>query len=132
MKRYLQIIHDEAKRTKPDALIMTHTPHPYLADVLDMIRLNDIPERHPGVDVLAVMRHRARVAALACPNAVIDTDNWPLASRAAFHAYLPLQVELGVPSLYYSSHIDSTGEPFSDEDYQLVRDVWARYRTRRA
>lgn len=131
MKRYLQIVYEEAKRTKPDALMMTHTPHPYLADVVDMIRLNDIPERRPGVDVRAVMTHRARVAAIACPDAVLDTDNWPLASRAAFHAYLALQVELGVPSLYYSSHMDSTGEPFMPEDYQLVRNAWERYRAQR-
>lgn len=130
MKRYLAIVYDEAKRAKPEALVMTHTPHPYLADVLDMIRLNDIPERRPDVDVRAVMTHRARVAAIACPNAVVDTDNWPLASRDAFRAYLELQAELGVPSLYYSSHMDSTGEPFTAEDYQLVRDAWNRYRAR--
>lgn len=130
MKVYLRIVYEEAKQTKPDALVMTHTPHPYLADVLDMIRLNDIPERRPDVDVRAVMSHRARIAAIACPNAVIDTDNWPLASRAAFHAYLPLQVELGVPSLYYSSHMDSTGEPFTPEDYQIVRAMWDQYRAR--
>lgn len=130
MKRYLQVVYEEAKQAKPGALVMTHTPHPYLAEVLDMIRLNDIPERRPDVDVRAVMSHRARIAALACPNAIIDTDNWPLASRAAFHAYLPLQLELGVPSLYYSSHMDSTGEPLIAEDYQIVRDAWARYRTR--
>jgi hypothetical protein len=131
MKRYLAIVYDEAKQAKPDALVMTHTPHPYLADVLDMIRLNDIPERRPDVDVRAVMTHRARVAAIACPNAVVDTDNWPLAGRAAFRAYLDLQAELGVPSLYYSSHMDSSGEPFTPEDYRLVREMWDRYRRRR-
>ncbi len=130
MKRYLAVVYDEARRAKPDALIMTHTPHPYLADVLDMIRLNDIPERRPDVDVRAVMTHRARVAAIACPHAVVDSDNWPLAGLDAFRAYLLLQVELGVPSLYYSSHMDSTGEPFTAEDYRLIRDAWARYRAR--
>jgi hypothetical protein len=128
MKRYLAIIYDEAKSTKPDALIMTHTPHPYLADVLDMIRLNDM---NVGRDIVAAMRHRARVAAIACPDALIDTDNWPITDRAAWRRYLPLQAELGVPSLYYSSHVDATGEPLEEEDYALIRNVWAAYARRR-
>src|SRR5688500_3509673 len=124
MKCYLGIIAEEAKRAKPDALIMTHTPHPYLAGVVDMIRLNDM---NKGQDIPAAMKHRARIAAIACPDALIDTDNWPITDRAAWRAYLPLQAELGVPSLYYSSHVDATGEPLELEDYQLIRQVWTAY-----
>ena len=125
MKCYLGIIYEEAKRAKPDALILAHTPHPYLADVVDMIRLNDM---NKGQDIPAAMKHRARIAAIACPDALIDTDNWPITDRAAWRAYLPLQAELGVPSLYYSSHVDATGEPLELEDYQLIRQVWADFR----
>lgn len=121
MRRYLSILYSEAKAAKADALLMTHTPHPYLADVLDMIRLNDI---NSGSDVNAAMRHRAKVASIACPRAVIDTDNWPIPDRASWRAYLGLQLELGVPSLYYSSHIDTSGEPLLDEDYELIRSIW--------
>src|SRR5690606_31690648 len=71
MRRYLSIIYSEAKQTKPDALIIAHTPHPYLADVVDMIRLNDI---NMDKDVNRAMLHRAKVAMLACPEAIIDTD----------------------------------------------------------
>jgi hypothetical protein len=124
MKGYLGLIYQEAKRAKSDALVMVHTPHPYLADVLDMIRLNDM-NRHK--DISAAMKHRARIATLACPDALIDTDNWPITDRAIWRAYLPLQAELGVPSLYYSSHVDATGEPLELEDYQLIREVWAAY-----
>jgi hypothetical protein len=129
MHDYLSILYSEAKRIKPDALIMTHTPHPYLADVVDMIRLNDVNyggdtrrEIHPS------MAHRARVAALACPKAIIDTDNWPMPDKAAWRAYTRLQPELGVPSLYYATHIDATGEALDAEDYRLIRESWARYR----
>ena len=125
MKRYLGILYSEAKAAKPDALLMTHTPHPYLADVLDMIRLNDI---NTGADVLAAMRHRARVARLACPQALVDTDNWPVPNKAAWREYLALQPELGVPSLYFATHIDATGEALDEADYRLVRETWARYR----
>jgi hypothetical protein len=127
MKRYLFLIYDEAKKTKPDALVMSHTPHPYLADVLDMIRLNDI---NIGKNVNEAMIHRAKVAALACPDAIIDTDNWPITNRAVWRDYMRLQPALGVPSLYYVTHIDSTGEPLEAEDYLLIREAWKHYRQR--
>ncbi len=122
MKTYLGIIFDEAKRTKPDALIMTHTPHPYLAGVLDMIRLNDM---NMGADIPQAMRHRARIARIACPEAIIDTDNWPIANIATWRTYLPLQAELGVPSLYYASHVDGSGEPLEASDYEMLRRIWS-------
>jgi hypothetical protein len=127
MHLYLSILHSEAKRTKPDALIMTHTPHPYLQDVVDMIRLNDI---NGGRDVNESMTHRARVAAIACPKLSIDTDDWPMPNKAAWRAYTRLQPQLGVPSLYYVTHIDSTGEALDEEDYRLIRNSWAEYRNR--
>lgn len=128
MRRYLSIIYSEAKQTKPDALIIAHTPHPYLADVVDMIRLNDI---NMGKDVNRAMLHRAKVAMLACPEAIIDTDNWPITDKASWREYLPLQTDLGVPSLYYATHIDSTGEALNLDDYQLIRQVWARHQAKK-
>jgi hypothetical protein len=128
MKRYLGQIYTEAKLVKPDALVMTHTPNPYLADVLDMIRLNDI---NMHKDVSQAMRHRARVAKIACPAAVIDTDQWPITNKADWRTYTALQPELGVPSLYYASYIDSTREPLDADDYALLRSAWSRYRAAR-
>lgn len=136
MKLLLGIIYAEAKQTKSDALVMTHTPNPYLADVLDMIRLNDTLELQRlsdpaiGRNMGANMARRARIAAIACPQAIIDTDNWPVRDRAAWRDYVRLQPELGVPSLYFVSHIDLTGEPLEAEDYALVRESWAYYRSR--
>ena len=127
MRLYLNTLYDETKKTKPDALVMTHTPHPYLGDVLDMIRLNDI---NTGRDIGPAMRHRARVAALALPDALIDTDNWPMTHLAAWREYTELQPELGIPSLYFASHIDKTGEALSESDYALVREVWRRHRAK--
>jgi hypothetical protein len=125
MRRYLEIIHDAAKLAKPDALIMTHTPHPYLAGLMDIIRLNDI---NTNQDICQQMTHRARVAAIACPQALIDMDNWPVQNKAAWRDYLVRKPLLGVPSLYFASHIDSTQEALTDEDYALIREVWAEYR----
>jgi hypothetical protein len=125
MKQYLWLIYDEAKKVKPDALIMTHTPHPYLSDVTDMIRLNDI---NIGKDINSAMEKRANIAAIACPKAIIDTDNWPMTNKAAWRKYLRLQPELGVPSLYFATHIDNTGEALTSRDYSLIRKVWDRHR----
>jgi hypothetical protein len=106
---------------------MVHTPHPYLQDVVDMIRLNDL---NPDKEINPAMIHRARVASIACPKVIIDTDNWQMPDKAAWRAYTSLQPELGVPSLYYVSHIDATGEALEAEDYALIRDAWAQYRDR--
>ncbi|MBO9606644.1 MAG: hypothetical protein J7639_11865 [Paenibacillaceae bacterium] len=125
MRKYLRLLYDEAKRTKPDALVMSHTPHPYLADALDMIRLNDI---NTGKNVIAAMTHRAKVAAIACSDAIIDTDNWPITNRADWRDYMRLQPALGVPSLYYVSHIDTTKEPLEEADYELIRRTWEQAR----
>jgi hypothetical protein len=124
LRRYLWILADEARCVKPDALIMAHTPHPYLADVVDMIRLNDV---NMGKDIVAAMSHRARVARIACPEALIDTDNWPCTDRASWRDYLRVQPSLGIPSLYYVDHIDATGEPLEAADYGLLRELWNDY-----
>lgn len=130
MKCLLTHIHDEAKRVKPDALIITHTPHPYLADVLDTVRLNDmldltrLDDPLTGPSIEDTVRRRARVARIACPEALIDTDNWPVRNRAAWRDYTRLQPTIGVPSLYFTDRIDLTQEPFEEADYALLREVW--------
>lgn len=130
MRHYLGIIYDEAKATKRDALIVTHTPNPYLADVTDMIRLNDmldltrLEDPTAGTDIIRTVTQRAIVARIACPHALIDTDNWPVRSRTAWREYVRLQPSLGIPSLYFSTHIDLTGEALEEADYELIREAW--------
>ena len=126
LHRLLWILYDEAKRVKPDALVMTHTPNPHFGDVTDMIRLNDV---NTGADVVAQMRHRAAVARAACPDVLIDTDNWPMPSKAAWREYVQVQPELGVPSLYFATHVDS-GEALTEQDYAAVRECWEEWRRR--
>ncbi|MGE5673012.1 MAG: hypothetical protein ACM3XM_03875 [Mycobacterium leprae] len=126
LHKLLWILHDEAKKVKPDALVMTHTPNPYFATVTDMIRLNDI---NGGVPVVPQMIHRARVAKAACPTLVIDTDNWPMPSRAQWREYLKVQLALGVPSLYFATDLDCM-EPLEAVDYANLRKVFAEARRR--
>jgi hypothetical protein len=130
MQRYLGLIYSEAKRVKPDALIVTHAPHPYLAGVTDMIRLNDmldltrLDDPRAGTDIRRTLTHRAAIARIGCPDALIDTDNWPVRNRALWREYIRVQPEFGVPSLYFSTHIDLTGEALEEDDYQLIREAW--------
>jgi len=159
LHRLLAILYDEAKRTKHDALVMTHTPNPHFADVTDMIRLNDVNLRAP---VVPQMTHRARVAAAACPQLLVDTDNWPMADPESFREYVGAQPRLGVPSLYYATHVDrfppwtkerthvgwehylqlmaeagfpihesvASHEEMTAQDYTAVREAWHAARSR--
>lgn len=126
----LGVVHAAAKAAKPDALLVTQVPHPAFVDVADMIRLNDIIGGHDSV--VPQMRFRAQVARASCPELLIDTDDWRIPSRAAWREYLQVKPELGVPSLYYATHVDSTGEPLEAEDYQLLRSVWDRWQRERS
>jgi len=134
LRLYLSIIHDEARAIKADALIMAHTPHPYLTDVVDMIRLNDmldlteLDDPLAGWDIARAMELRARVARAACPDTLIDTDNWPVRNKAVWREYIELQPKIGTPSLYFATHIDLTQEPLEAEDYDLIRETWQWHR----
>lgn len=161
LHRLLAIVHDAAKRAKPDALIMTHTPNPHFAGVTDMVRLNDVNTRAPAGPQMV---HRARVTRAACPGVLVDTDNWPMADPETFRAYVRAQPDLGVPSLYYATHLDrfppwtkerthvgwdhylelqaEAGDPIHEglasaeemtaEDYAVVRESWQAWRSRAA
>ena len=121
----LAVVYAAAKAAKPDALIITQTPHPAFVDVTDMIRLNDMIGGHGSV--VPQMRFRAELTKAACPELLIDTDDWRIPSLAAWREYLGVKAGLGVPSLYYATHIDATGEPLEPSDYEALRDVWARW-----
>jgi hypothetical protein len=127
MHLYLGIIYDEAKRVKPDSLVITHTPNPFLADVVDAIRLNDIISDTPVCESMSL---RAQVASIACPDALIDSDDWPMPNRVAWREYLERKPVLGVPALYFTDRIDTTHEPLTREDYTHIRLVWEKYRAR--
>lgn len=134
LHRLLALVYRFAKQAKADALIVTHTPSPLFVDVTDMIRLNDLlrlddPEPHPPA--MPQMRHRARIAGMADPGWLIDTDDWCMPSKAEWRAYLEVKPELGVPALYYATGMDLSGEPFDVSDYAAIRDAWDRWEARR-
>jgi hypothetical protein len=120
-----------AKAAKPDALVVTHTPHPAFADVCDMVRLNDVLERDTRAAVVPLadqMRVRRRIAEAALPGHLVDTDQWPMLDVAQWREYVAAQAEGGVPALYYAERIDRSGEPLTAADLALVADAWRAYR----
>ena len=128
----LEVFYTAAKKAKADALVITQTPHPSFVDVTDMIRLNDMLRLEDGAPyppVIPQMRHRAAVAHAACPELLVDTDDWAAPDKRTWRDYLDAKLELGVPSLYYSTHLDLTGEAFDEEDYAALKGSWARWRT---
>jgi hypothetical protein len=127
----LDTIYRAAKAAKPDALVITHTPHPGFADVTDMLRLNDVLKWDPtGMLVPAVdqLRFRHAVVSATMPGHPIDTDQWPLVDRATWRDYVAMQTGLGVPALYYVERIDGSGEELTEEDLALVARTWRTYR----
>jgi hypothetical protein len=125
----LAVVYRAVKAAKPDALVITQTPHPAFVDVTDMVRLNDIIGGHASV--VPQMRFRAELTRAACPELLIDTDDWRIPSLAAWREYLTVKPELGVPSLYYATHVDATGEALEPSDYAALRSVWGRWETDR-
>jgi hypothetical protein len=120
----LSIVYAAAKRAKPDALVITHTPHPGFVDVTDMIRLNDMI----GGDVVEQMTARAEIVRAACPELPIDTDDWRVPNKPEWRAFLERKPEIGVPSLYYATHLDCTGEELDEDDYAALRRVWSTWK----
>jgi hypothetical protein len=126
----LQIVYGAAKDLKQDALVITHTPHPAFADVTDMLRLNDmlrLDDPEPAAPIVPQMRYRAEVIRASCPDALIDTDDWCAPDRASWRDYLAVKPEIGVPALYYATHLDYTGERLEPEDYQAIRHTWEQW-----
>jgi hypothetical protein len=129
----LAAVYSAAKEAKPDALVITHTPHPGFVDVTDMIRLNDmlrLDDERPYPQVVSQMRQRAAVVHAACPELLVDTDDWAVPDKESWRAYLEAKSELGVPALYYATHLDVSGEVFDDDDYAALRRVWSEWRSR--
>jgi hypothetical protein len=125
----LTVVYVAAKAAKPDALVITQTPHPSFVDVADMIRLNDmlrLDDAGPYPDVVPQMRQRAAIVQASCPELLVDTDDWAVPNKRAWRDYLDVKGQLGVQSLYYATHLDVSGEGLDGEDYAALRAAWSR------
>lgn len=117
------LLYRTAKEVKADAFVLGQSPNPYFAHVQDAIRLGDVYS-HSADSVLDEMRFRCSMAQVACPGMLIDTDGWPMPSRQAWREWFRAQPSLGVPSLYYATHLDTTGEEITAQDFADLKEAW--------
>lgn len=131
----LSTLHRAAHAARPDALVVTHTPHPSFGDVCDMVRLNDVLERDTSpaaVPVTAQLAFRHAVVHASLPHHLVDTDQWPMPDREEWRRYARAQAAFGVPALYYVERIDRTLEELGPDDLAVVSRTWRDYRESRA
>lgn len=127
LHQLLTTIYAGAKAAKPDALVITHTPHPSFGDVCDMVRLNDVLDTDTDgrpVPAAEQLLFRHAVVSRSMPDHLIDTDQWPMQTRADWLGYAEQQAGLGVPSLYYVERIDNSGEEIAGADLEQVAAWW--------
>lgn len=125
LHKMISIYYDQSKKTKDDALIISHTFNPYFDDVIDMLRLQDIYTDYKSI--IPQMKHRAKIAKIVCPGCEIHTDQHPMPSLEAWREYTQFQPFIGNPCLYYVTGIETTKENFTDEDWEMLRKVWKDY-----
>jgi hypothetical protein len=133
MREWLQIISETARAIRPEAVIITHTANPYLADMVDILRLNDVaglPDIYASIT--PDMAHRARIARAASPYWLLDADNWPCSSRKQWLDYIQAQKDgkFGIPSLYHIQRFGwgAVNEALQAEDFTAIRESWKAYR----
>jgi hypothetical protein len=127
----IRLLHGAAVAVKPDALVITHCVNPSFGAYTGMIRLNDalrLSDPRPWKPVVPQMVHRARIVHAAMPNHLVDTDDWAMPDLDTFREYLAVQGSLGVPALYYTTHIDQSGEALEERDYATIRRLWEQAR----
>ncbi|MBC8079338.1 MAG: hypothetical protein H7X86_03270 [Gorillibacterium sp.] len=129
LHEYLLLIYETAKKAKPDAMVMTNCPHPYFADVTDVLRLNDWSYKEPNI--LEQARYRSSIAR-AVSDWLINTDNWWMYDIGQWREYMLVQPELGIPATWHTQGVWGEGtrtyESFTEEDYKLWADRWIAYR----
>ncbi len=125
LKYHLGFLYRTAKQIKPDALITGQSPNPYFADCIDMQRLGDVYSGHENIN--EQMLFRRNMVNISDPNWLIDMDSWPMPSLKAFRDYMEIQPEYGVPSLYYATHLDTTGQPIPENYFHEIKKLWKSY-----
>lgn len=124
LRKFQFILHDEAHRWKPDALIETQTPNPLFRESSDVLRLNDIFFASRNVNGL--MRKRARIARIAGWQ-LLDCDNASSSCYEEWWDYMQLQVKLGIPSLYFVHLTESTYESVPEYRWRYLAELWREY-----
>lgn len=147
-KRLVEIIHTEAKKTKPDALLIADTIAPWLGGKVDMLYLQPVKEKdRPFKESISSL---AKKANKSCPDTFLAWGIYPVYSRKEWDELLPVQVSAseemckemsrydpGVivpqptvcPVFHYVSRAGRDKEDeFTREDYRMLYAIKQNYR----
>lgn len=128
LHEYVRLIHEAAKAAKPDAMIMAHCCHPYFADVVDVLRLNDYAFVNPTV--VEQMVYRASIAK-ASSDWLINTDGWCMYDIDQWREVLEAAPDIGIPATWFTHGVFGEGslsyEAFTENDYAAWKAVWEQY-----
>jgi len=124
VRRFQLILHDEAHRWKPDALVETQTPNPLFRESSDVLRLNDV--WYGARDVGEMMRRRARIARIAGWD-LVDCDNASSTNLEEWWSYMREQPSIGIPSLYFVHRTESTMEEVPEGTWRQLKEIWDAY-----
>lgn len=128
VKEWLTLVYENAKKIKPDALINASCAHPYMAEVIDQMRIHDYNEHMRSS--CSVLGYRAEIVNAVYPGISIDCDAGGIESHRDFMRYIEYQPKIGIPDLYYLSKIG--GKILDDEDFVKIKDIWQKYENERS
>ena len=132
-RRWMKIVHDEAKRWKPDALIGAFMANPYMGDLTSVARAADLFSIKASPE--DTMRHRARILRITNPASPIDCDHtyW-YDQRDNWIDIMPAMLDIGVPCMYHAKYVWHKRpfawpyiEEMTDEHYAVIRRVFDTY-----
>jgi hypothetical protein len=124
VRRFQFLLHDEAHRWKPDALVETQTPNPLFRESSDVLRLNDV--WYGARDVAKMMRRRARIARIAGWD-LVDCDNASSTNLEEWWSYMREQPSIGIPALYFVHRTESTMEEVPEATWRQLAEIWDAY-----
>jgi hypothetical protein len=124
VRRFQFILHDEAHKSKADALVETQTPNPLFRESSDVLRLNDI--WYGARNVPAMMKRRARIAKIAGWS-LVDCDNASSTNLEEWWNYMQQQPQIGIPALYFVHRTETTMEEVPEEKWRQLAEIWSAY-----
>lgn len=129
IKAWLQLVYDESKSVKPEALVSAFTAHPYFSSIVDRTRNHDYTDNLRAVR--SIMSYRSMIYRAANPGVPMDMDSGGIGSVREFHRCMEFQAEYGVPSLYWVSPLGEkayhANVPFDKNDFDCIRKAWKSY-----
>lgn len=124
IKTWLSLVYENAKKIKADALINASCAHPYMAEVIDQMRLHDYNGQMRSS--CSILGYRAEIVNAVYPGISIDCDAGGGESHRDFLRYIEYQPKIGVPDLYSISKND--GSLLDNEDFKLIKEIWEEYK----